>query len=359
MGKNNHRFLREVSILSPISENNGYPMRIAINRSEEPGKNIPPAFRTLLIDAPPIFTNKEPFVAEPGFNGDDETWLFTNHGKSIYVENPDIMAVGCSITSSVGIPRKYSWPQIVSAATGETVNVCSRPASGIMYQIYSALQMMAAYGKPKKIFALFPDIFRAWVNVHGGKEYPRKTIQDHLVWSSAVGAYVRPKEAIRILMEEGGQEPRKASVFTYRDFQGLDYPIPAELVIAKNFQAITVLETFCEINSIELAYCSWSAHANKAFADAQMKYFKQPINTFRTDLPMYWSEDGGGYEYTSPREFICPDDVTCGHIPTTDEHGRFWVQAENDWHPGIHSHLHIAEMFLNKSIDFPLVVGRD
>lgn len=352
MGKQiNHRFFRETSILSPISDSNGYPMRVAINSGAHMTVNMPPAFRTLLIDAPPVFSADPPFIGEPGFNGDDETWLFTNHGKSTYYNNPDVLAIGCSITSSVGVPRRFSWPQIIAQKTGQTVNVCSRPASGISYQVYSALQMIQAFGKPKKIFALFPDLFRAWVNVHGGKELPRKTIQDHLVWSSVIGAYVRPKEAIRILTEGGEQIPRKAAVFSYRDFQGFDYQIPAELVVAKNIQAIQLLETFCTVNDIEFAYCSWSAHANRTFAQSGMTHFMQPINTYRTDLPMYWSSDEDGYEYSSPSEFVCPDDTTCGHYQPLGDNARYWLQAENDWHPGIHSHLHMAEMFLGEHIN--------
>lgn len=352
MGKSriNNKFFSDVSVLSPLSRENGYQMRIPVETDQAKAStaNLPPAFRTVLIDAPPIFSEQPPFLAEPGFNGDDNTWMFTNHGPSTYVTNPDVLAIGCSITSSVGLPRIYSWPQLLASTSGQSVNVCSRPASGIAYQVFTAMQMMRHFGKPKIIYALFPDIFRAWVNVHGTREFAGKTVQEHLVWSAVIGAYVRPRDAIRLM---SSPSEKQANSYMFRDFQGFLYHLPSEFVISKNIQAIRLLDDFCTINNIEFRFCSWSHHANQLFARLDMPSFHVPTNNYRKDLPMYWSLDSEGYEYMSPGEFICPDDSTCGHFPSGDIQSKNWLQAENDWHPGVHSHIHFAEHFLGCSVN--------
>ena len=281
----NSRFIRDVSIFSPASERNGYMTRQIIDAEKHKYSDLSGAFQVSMIDGPPLFSGEAPFLAEPGFNADDNTWRFAGHGRSTYHENPDIVAVGCSITSGIGVPREYSWPKIIEKFTGKKVNTCSRPASGVAYELFTATQMFEHYGKPQVVYAFLPDFFRAWVNTYVPNQFPLRTKQEHLVWSSIIGCYVRPKDAIDIYqfadggnIKFGGKSRLKAKTFMVHDFQGFGHHLPLEVVVAKNFQVLDFFDGLCSLNDIDFTFCSWSGHVNDSLNKLNYSSFTMPAN---------------------------------------------------------------------------------
>ena len=326
------------SALSFYSPLNGYDVRtFNLDRGKHGDESFHDGFK--------------PWLDEPGFNGDDNTWMFTSHGDSEYHANPDIMTIGCSITSSVAMPREFSWPYLIQSHTGKTLNNCSRSASGAAYQVQAALSMIREFGKPRIVYALFPDLYRGLV-VPSANLDSRKSIQKHLLWSSLIGAYVAPEEAIAIYNDDNSGQSKKYKVYTYKDFQGLKYLIPSEWCIQQNLEAIHMFSMFCQISDIELKFCSWSSPTNKELGRLQMYGFAQPRNKYdRQRSTDYVYNQITDFNFSDPDEWPVPLDETCGHRPSSSQQEKIWALGVDNYHPGIHPHIHFAEHFLGATID--------
>ena len=293
----------------------------------------------------------EPFLDEPGFNGDDSTWMFTSHGQSSFHANPDILTIGCSITSSVALPREFSWPHLIARHSGKKVNNCSRSASGVAYQIQAALAMIRKFGKPKQVFALFPDLYRGLV-IAPTRHQAGKCIQKHLLWSSLVGAYVAPEEAVALYNDEKSSRGKKYKVYTYRDFQGMKYLLPSEWCIQQNLEAIHMFSMFCLMSDIDLKFCSWSSPTNKELGRLGIYGFSQPRNKHdRTKSTNYIYNQITDFNFSDPDEWTVPSDTSCGHQPISKAQEHTWALGVDNYHPGIHPHIHFAEHFLGEEID--------
>jgi len=88
-------------------------------------------------------------------NSDNAHWYEYEH-------NPDVVALGCSLTAGMGIPIEYTWPSIYRQITGETVNNIGRPGNPLARSAYSLFRHVKNYGPPKKIFVLLGDPYRYW-----------------------------------------------------------------------------------------------------------------------------------------------------------------------------------------------------
>lgn len=336
-------YLQDPSGLDVYSQNNGFDVRtFNLDRGRIGIEQFTPGWK--------------PHLDEPGFNGDDDTWMFSNHGKSIFTTNPSIMTVGCSITSGIGIPRPLSWPYIVALITGKTVNNCSRSASGIAYQVHAAIAMIREFGKPSVIYALFPDAYRGFVIQHSKQYGNSRFIQKHLLWSSLIGAYVAPEEAVAIYNEPPPDGSKKYKVYTYQDFQGMRYTVPSEWCIQQNLEALHMFSAFCELSDIDLKFCSWSSPMNKQISALNIPGFHKPVNQYDTSRSTnYVYNKITDFNFSDPMEWAVPEDTSCGHFPCSEDQARIWALGVDNYHPGLHSHIHFAEHFLGCQIPQSLI----
>ena len=75
-----------------------------------------------------------------GFIGDD------------FVHNPDVLALGCSVTAGVGLKTSYTWPQLISRETGMSVNQVGLLGASIPQLVSLFFEFSRMYGKPKYLF---------------------------------------------------------------------------------------------------------------------------------------------------------------------------------------------------------------
>lgn len=300
----------------------------------------------------------EPFNGDPDFNQRYDPARLGHPVRHPFIESPDVMCVGCSITAGFALQERYSWPSILASVTGETINICARATSGAAFEVFTAMQMMTLYGKPKKVICLFPDITRIMVCTPMVDAPHPAMLQQHIVYVDDEKEYFTRTDATNLLRhivsqrDTSGtkQKIKKPKPYRFYDFQGFEYKIPYELAFEKNLQAVMNFELFCEINGIEFQYASWSKYTNDVFSNINSKAFNKPVNKYRRDLQMYWSDDPSVLSYISPDEFVCPDDTTCGHQPQSEQQESVWRVATNDWHPGLHNQIHFAEHFLGYEI---------
>ena len=81
------------------------------------------------------------------------------HHGSNFVHNPDILALGCSVTAGCGLPYDLTWPHLVARELNQTVNVISHPGASIQRIFNNFICYAKEFGLPKKILFPFTLIF--------------------------------------------------------------------------------------------------------------------------------------------------------------------------------------------------------
>lgn len=80
-----------------------------------------------------------------------------------FVNNPDILALGCSATAGVGLKTSYTWPRLISEKTGLTVNQVGLLGASIPQLVSLFFDISRIHGKPKYLFLLVPELTRHWM----------------------------------------------------------------------------------------------------------------------------------------------------------------------------------------------------
>jgi hypothetical protein len=237
------------------------------------------------------------------------------------VNNPDILAIGCSLTVPMGIPHKLSWPHILAKELNMSVNVVAYPGSPVDRIVLNCFRTIEKYGKPKKIFFLIPNLTRLYIGEWSKdkENYTKKQFN----WSWEYNNFFTQTKA------------NQYKPLTYKDFSNTKRNIPIELIIQNVFANLDILELFCSVNDIDLKFFSWNLLADKALDLREYKSFAKP-------------NDKRDWNYEDKHVYLVED---C-HEPADEESEYFWsVGLDNPTpHPGVHQHIHIAERFLGRSI---------
>lgn len=242
------------------------------------------------------------------------------HGPD-FVYNPDILAIGCSVTAGLGIPYELTWPHILAKELNETVNVVGIPGAGVDQILRNTLLHIKKFGKPKRIYFLMPDFYRAWIPLlEQGKKYDVTPLQ----WCYQTKEYLKAGDPI-----------------IYKDWYGINRSIPAEVVGSNALLNIKNFQIVCKIMDVDFNFYSWDLyntnHILNEIKGIENDYEKQKFNDLNFFGPQYYF-----YEF---QESKC-------HHSDLEEHKIFWNQALDHprTHPGMHAHIHYAEMFLGKKI---------
>ena len=85
---------------------------------------------------------------------------FNHHGfRGKFIENCDILALGCSFTTGVGIPENKTWASIVGQTTNKTVTNLGVGGAG-MDTVYRLAKYYIPLLQPKSVMLLVPDTIR-------------------------------------------------------------------------------------------------------------------------------------------------------------------------------------------------------
>jgi hypothetical protein len=220
-----------------------------------------------------------------GFFGDD------------FVENSDIIALGCSITAGVGVQTKYSWPQIIKERTGMSVNHLGLLGGSIQQLVTLVIDFMAIYGKPKHLLFLAPDITRQWVFDYN---YP---FRHRYEFDESLGDFLCYDK----------------NVTMKQNLAGLNIDI--KLVAQNSFNSLSILSNLCDLLDINYGFYTWS------YTDAEI-YEKFNVKNYIPELPID-VRDKKFYSY-SPN----------------DENAIFWNIGTDKRHQGVIGHLLDADRFM-------------
>ena len=286
--------------------------------------------------------NSIPKVIEPCFRNEDRTTMVSteynghhnhdtdprlvykvndhgHHGDDFF-NNPDILAIGCSVTAGLGLPHDMTWPHLVARESKQTVNVIGIPGAGAEQILHNALLHMQKFGKPKKIMALIPNLQRAWMPMlESNGSYSIIPLQ----WDFKIKEYLKLSKPI-----------------TYKDWYGIKRSIPSELIIKNALVSIENFKIICDLLDIEFSYYSWDIlYTNNTFNKIKESNTEHEKNCDNLD---FFQAD---YNFEKYDNKIC-------HHSENKEHDPFWVRALDHpmKHPGMHAHIHYAEMFLEEKL---------
>lgn len=230
----------------------------------------------------------------------------------------DILFGGCSYTYGMGVPEKYIWANMVADTLNSTRDIIASPGTSIAWIVDRFFEYFRVYGNPKKLFCLFPDLYRLELPTDG-------------------------KTLYQLHKPDGSpSDPRLARVDsrwaekTYKNLKILKKPINIEEIATKdvalylNIRAIRHLEMYCKSSNIDLKWTSWDRGSRSDIEKATLN----PNLAF----DKYFSFD-------SDFEPVCHGAM---RTPETDVFFDWGtdVHGTSPGHPGMHAHMHFAEAFL-------------
>lgn len=231
----------------------------------------------------------------------------------------EILALGCSVTSALGIPHQLTWPHLVAKHTGKSVNVLAAPGLGIQ----EILLVMVGYlvspqmSLPKKIFILSPDIFRTNISdVH-------TLHQNVLGYDSKIGFLIGNKKI-----------PRLNDTYLKKFTPSVEYTVLAYL------RQIEMCFNICKAFGVEVKVSSWDIYTQRIFNE--LDYID------RADMTDCFSDEEGYWSF----ENECTKHV----LSVPDDLKHFWDLAiDTEGHPGLHHHIHYAESVLGHDLDLKML----
>jgi hypothetical protein len=252
-----------------------------------------------------------------GINCDEE------HGISNLVQRPDVLALGCSVTASQNLPRRYSWPDMIRRFEGLVVNSLAGTASSAIRQVGAAQISLRVHGAPKEVLALLPNLDRAWL--------PYLKIEGESAELSFLDALYMPDEARYLVIGEHRAERSPKSLHPLRATD------PSQ-TLAYTHQILDLFALLCEALEIDFRISSWHGPTNGVLAD----HFPSHIGPdYPVDENADWRIDGAWGD---------PSAIDCGHEPQNEEQARYWIRADDDLHPGLHHHVHFYETLRGRTV---------
>lgn len=256
-------------------------------------------------------------------------YTYTERGfrKTDPIDNPDILAIGCSQTWGVGVPDDAIWAEVLSKNLSMSYFNLGVPGASIVHLVILAIDYIEKYGNPKYVVALWPDIRRIlmpvdtdinyvmrdqWVDSVG--ESPRCDIQDvhfpHNQHSSGEDYTVKFSKKPHVISEVNS------------------YALP----FFYSVQYIKFFTEYCKLKNIKMVFSSWD--------DDTIILLKE------LDLDNFYFLDLLHYDKAPNHETYISD---C-HPSMEDVYGMNWFKGadhrdDNMGHIGIHEHLDYAELF--------------
>lgn len=225
----------------------------------------------------------------------------------------EILAVGCSNTYGIGVPKNGTWPSILGNFLDKDIRNLSLPGISIQELVFQVFAYCKKFGNPKTMICLFPDPFRMVV----------PTKKDFLIANNKSRDGV---ETLQLNNQDKVKEYMKRP-YDYSDFITKEFPLFFSI------KAIHMLEQYCNSSNIELIWSSWDYSINDVFSKIENLPFKN-----------FYSDSFFGYDNPGNQ---CHKEYKDKFLDYFDR-GQDIENGEEYSHPGVHWHVHVAEKFYNK-----------
>lgn len=273
---------------------------------------LPSALTSQLITADFSILKQLPEIR----HADGQQYNYNNEGHRgpDFIENVDMLTVGCSVTYGVGLPIESTWSYKLAKDLGLSYNVLSFPGGGISLMVRQVFEYINKYGAPKYLIALLPDSGRiddyGMADTYNFKYTNRKKVEEKL----------RSVELSAITSDD--------NIITKKD-----RPINLEFIKVNAISQTILLIRLCKFLGINLLWGTWSSW--DVFADLNYDFFSVDDYILKTRSTV------------SDVKFDYIKLAKCHEDPTDP----YWVEgSDRVKHYGTHYHVHVAEHFRQELI---------
>jgi hypothetical protein len=242
------------------------------------------------------------------------TYSFNNFGHrcddfSKETASDNFLFAGCSFTHGIGIPYEYSWGyELNKQLNGNyfyNISAAGRNAQVIVNEIYQYIKL---FGKPKKVFAMFPNMDRDYF----------------------ISFYNNDVHGLHYKIEPVGLlSPGGKSFETDDDFYKIFNYIKIETLFYDFYHAVSQLEDYLELLGVPFLWTTWNEDLAKSLNG-------EPI------FKNYFELDFDGFGEYRKENFYPPKSL--------GKNRKYWLQGADrpNAHPGILEHKYFASQFLKK-----------
>ena len=238
------------------------------------------------------------------------------HGTE-FVREPYLLCAGCSVTSGVGLNHEETWPHILSNWLDVSVNVVAMPGASVPKIVYLVFHHVERCGWPKRISLCLPDIHRSFSNVT-----KPAGVDEVSIWYNHETAE----------FHDHAPNIPKLKSFKVESVDGTMRKPPLNMVVMENMMALDMLSSACSSLGIDMRISTHSVATHKILSGGKMEY------PGYVGFLSYLKENM--FQQIGHPEFCC------------DLHSESerWTFAADGSHPGLHSHIHIAEAHAGEKI---------
>ena len=282
--------------------------------SDSENNNIPIKFRPIDLNYHPNDPNRNLFDLN-----------LQGYRTKEFIQNEDLLTLGCSQTFGWGVDKEQPWPEIISNKFNISVTNLSLPGDSAQGQILKAFEYFKIYGNPKKIVGVFPI--------------------NRLLFPSSVS---NPHDIITWdLHKHGG--PDRFSEIPHTP----DKVFNIEVCQIQNYMFISMLEQYCRSNNIEFFYTFWDMHrikgAHVSFVESSDPNIPMPVDKKHLEFCRYLKKNSKSYFDPSNLEVIAKYPEYYKPNCHTDfmDHKNFYYASDTTHsfggHFSFHEHLHYSD----------------
>lgn len=274
-------------------------------------------------------------IFSDSFNGNENFGdIVTDYTKGVnslnfrspeFVNNPEIIFSGCSVSYGVGIPADATWIESLSKKLNPKSYVAlAKPGSSTQKIVFTIIKYIFKYGKPKKIFVLFPDLYRLSSVVDAKNVTERTDKRDG-------GAY-----PVELHLARDKKDLIKYSKKPHL----LKKILIPEMGFKSGIESIYLLEVFCREAEIELLWSTWDAQTAAIASLINLSDDKEIFPNF--SLNVYKQ-----FYYSALKEHV--NNVDCKPEIYKKYGNQYFRATDRGRYHGVHVHSHIADGFFEET----------
>jgi hypothetical protein len=263
-----------------------------------------------------------------------------------FTREPDILALGCSVTNGMGLPYNFTWPSIIEHVFGLKVNNIGRTSHNVHQQMYRMIAHIGTYGFPKRIALLSPDIWRANLfEFSSQQEQGRKT----LAYNDQISSYTTFDD-----------QTSKFHPYLHQAVDNSITSIPVDVITDQNLAAIDMIAMLAPAIGAEMTMFSWHGYSQQILEHIGYPELQQvPSYLIDEQQNPPQPKDYLGWGFPEPAPWLGVEGC-CELEPTSQWQEAAWTQAFDRGknglpHPGLHSHIHFAEIMSGERITSDMI----
>jgi len=235
------------------------------------------------------------------------------------------LALGCSVTASVGLPHQLTWPNLLRKTHNTDVNVIATPGLDIaeIVRILNVYLFSENFKTPEVVYILAPDILRT--KIINFQKFSKKNIFDHITlnYNNTLGFIIKSKIA------------------SIKDRHLKRYYPSVSYTLLDRLSSLEMCVSLCRSFGIKVIVSSWEMYTQKIFQDLGYIAELEETDCFSNES----------------RSWHMINECTKHNFDIPEHLQPFWNAAidKPHFHPGLHSHIHYIENLLQKQFDYRIL----